>query len=250
MVLLEGKKLNKTYGEGESAQIAVNDIDITVESGEFVVIMGNSGSGKSTLLYLLSGLDSLASGSVVFAKKELLHMNDKARSKFRRKHVGFVFQDHALISDLTLFQNIAAPGYLDGKASKVNERAKMLCAALGIEGHEGKYSSEVSGGQLQRASIARALINKPNIIFCDEPTGNLDSKNRNSVLNILSKLNAKGHTIIMVTHDAQAALRASRILYLSDGEIKSKLGLGAYSGRTTERTTAVSTFLAKNGWAV
>lgn len=248
MSLLEAKKVSKVYGCGENLLMAVDDVSICIETGEFLVIMGSSGSGKSSLLHLLSGLDKVSTGSIKFADIEISHMNDEQLARFRRKHVGFVFQDHSLIADLTLWQNIVVPGYLDKTVEVVNRYADKMVKEMDICEHINKYPKQVSGGQLQRAAISRALINQPDIVFCDEPTGNLDSKSKKRVLELLHEINRQGHTIIMVTHDIKDALYGSKVVYLKDGKIAETLCLIDGQPQSKESKQLMYDFLSRNGW--
>lgn len=218
-VILETKQLCKFYGTGENQVKAVNQVDIQIEQGEFVAIVGKSGSGKSTLLHMLGGLDTPTKGSVILAGKDLYRMNQDALAVFRRRKIGFVFQAFNLVSSVNVWENIVLPLGLDGR--KVDEAyINDIIATLGIENRIYNLPNQLSGGQQQRVAIARALVNRPEIIFADEPTGNLDSKTSDEVIALL-KMTAKkyGQTIVMITHDDEIAQVADRILVIEDGQV-------------------------------
>lgn len=218
-VILEIKQLCKFYGTGENQVKAVNQVDIQIEQGEFVAIVGKSGSGKSTLLHMLGGLDTPTKGSVTLAGKDLYRMNEDALAVFRRRKIGFVFQAFNLVSSVNVWENIVLPLGLDGR--KVDEAyVNDIIATLGIEKRIYNLPNQLSGGQQQRVAIARALVNRPEIIFADEPTGNLDSKTSDEVIALL-KMTAKkyGQTIVMITHDDEIAQVADRILVIEDGQV-------------------------------
>ena len=218
-VILETKQLCKFYGVGENQVKAVNQVDIQIEHGEFVAIVGKSGSGKSTLLHMLGGLDTPTKGSVTLAGKDLYRMKKDALAVFRRRKIGFVFQAFNLVSSVNVWENIVLPLGLDGR--KVDEAyVNDIIATLGIENRIYNLPNQLSGGQQQRVAIARALVNRPEIIFADEPTGNLDSKTSDEVIALL-KMTAKkyGQTIVMITHDDEIAQVADRILVIEDGQV-------------------------------
>lgn len=218
-VILETKQLCKFYGVGENQVKAVNQVDIQIEQGEFVAIVGKSGSGKSTLLHMLGGLDTPTKGSVTLAGKDLYRMKEDALVVFRRRKIGFVFQAFNLVSSVNVWENIVLPLGLDGR--KVDEAyVNDIIATLGIENRIYNLPNQLSGGQQQRVAIARALVNRPEIIFADEPTGNLDSKTSDEVIALL-KMTAKkyGQTIVMITHDDEIAQVADRILVIEDGQV-------------------------------
>ncbi len=218
-VILETKQLCKFYGAGENQVKAVNQVDIQIEQGEFVAIVGKSGSGKSTLLHMLGGLDTPTKGSVTLAGKDLYRMKEDALAVFRRRKIGFVFQAFNLVSSVNVWENIVLPLGLDGR--KVDEAyVNDIIATLGIENRIYNLPNQLSGGQQQRVAIARALVNRPEIIFADEPTGNLDSKTSREILDILKFTNQKyKQTILLVTHDEKIALQANRIITIGDGKI-------------------------------
>lgn len=228
--LLVAKNLCKEYRSGEGRCMAVNHVDLQVAKGEFVSLVGASGSGKSSLLYLLSGMADMTSGEVFYAGKRLSQMKDRQKSAYRGREIGFVFQDGNLLDGMTVLENVALPGYLYRSRREVDQRAARWLDYLGLKGQKRKYPSELSGGQRQRAAIARALMNQPKILFLDEPTGSLDEAAGESVLRLLVKLNEKGQSILMVTHDMGAAARGSRVVAIRDGAVLRTLDLGKYSG--------------------
>lgn len=216
---VEVKELVKTYGRGETAVRALKGCSISFARGGFTVITGTSGSGKTTLLNLIGGLDQADSGSIVYGSDDLMSMDDTSLSRFRRRKLGFVFQFFNLVPELTAEENILLPIRIDGR--KPDRKYLMETAEkLGITGRLHHYPSQLSGGQQQRAAIARAVINRPEVILCDEPTGNLDKKTGEEVISLLMQLKEEsGQTIIMVTHDMEIASRADRIIRIEDGRI-------------------------------
>ena len=229
-VILETKQLCKFYGAGENQVKAVNQVDIQIEQGEFVAIVGKSGSGKSTLLHMLGGLDTPTKGSVTLAGKDLYRMKEDALAVFRRRKMGFVFQAFNLVSSVNVWENIVLPLGLDGR--KVDEAyVNDIIATLGIENRIYNLPNQLSGGQQQRVAIARALVNRPEIIFADEPTGALDSRAAAGVMDLFESINREGQTILMVTHSIQAASHASRVLFIKDGEVYHQI----YRGMSGQR---------------
>ena len=220
MAILETKNLKKIYGSGENEVHALDGVSISVEEGEFVAIVGTSGSGKSTLLNMLGGLDRPTSGSVVVRGKELMQMKDEQLTIFRRRNVGFVFQNYNLLPILNVYENIVYPIEIDG--SKVDkEFVKQIIHNLGFERKLKNMPNNLSGGQQQRVAIARALATKPAIILADEPTGNLDSKNSQEIMELLKMSNQKyNQTLVIITHDENIALQADRIIAIEDGKVK------------------------------
>lgn len=228
MVILRGRKIKKVFGKKSNTQEVLKDIDIEVREGEFVGIMGPSGSGKTTLLNVLASIDKVTSGIIEINNNNLQKMKEQKLSKFRREQLGFIFQDYNLLDTLTVKENIYLPLSV-GKTSKSEGEDKIneLTALLGIEDILNKYPNEISGGQKQRTSAARALVGNPSIVFADEPTGALDSKSATALLSNLEKINKeKKVTIMMVTHDSVAASFCSRVLFLKDGQIYSELYKG------------------------
>lgn len=218
-IILEGKNLTKTYGDHENKVVAIKDINIEIEQGTFVAVVGRSGHGKSTLLHVLAGLVDPTKGEVILEGESLYAMNDHKRTRFRRRRMGFVFQFFNLISTINVMENITFPIYLD--SSYVDrEYIDELIQLLGLEQKKYSFIHELSGGEQQRVAIARALANKPAIIFADEPTGNLDAKSSEEVVNLLKIAQRKyKETVIMVTHDELIANVADRIITIEDGKI-------------------------------
>ena len=219
MKILECRDLTRRYGAGEEAVNALNGISLTLEQGSFTAITGPSGSGKSTLLHTLGGLDAPTTGTVLFRDKSLYTLHDSQLAILRRRQFGFVFQSYNLVRELTGLENILLPLMLDGR-SPDEGYIQRLIGILGIEQRLDHLPSAMSGGQQQRFAIARALANKPEILFADEPTGNLDGQAGRKVLDLLRQLNREiGVTLVLVTHDLGVAEQAERILHLSDGTI-------------------------------
>jgi putative ABC transport system ATP-binding protein len=219
MTILETKDLKKYYGSGDTAVKALDGVNLTVEEGEFVAVVGTSGSGKSTLLHMLGGLDRPTSGTVTVGSKELFAMGDEALTIFRRRKIGFVFQNYNLVPVLNVYENIALPIQLDG--GRLDEAfIGDIIQTLGLESKIYSLPNKLSGGQQQRVAIARALSTKPAIILADEPTGNLDSKTSQDVLSLLKVTSQKfGQTIVMITHNEEIAQLADRIVRIEDGQI-------------------------------
>ena len=219
MKILETKHLKKYYGSGNGQVKAVNDISISVEKGEFVAIVGTSGSGKTTLLNLLGGLDYADSGEVIIDGQSLLNMDEEARTVFRRRKIGFIFQNYNLVSMLDVYKNVVLPIRLDGNKPDrdfVIKVLELLCLTDKIR----QRPNQLSGGQQQRVAIARALASKPAIVLADEPTGNLDSKTSQEVIGLLQMSSREFHqTIIMITHNEEIAQMADRIIHIEDGGV-------------------------------
>lgn len=219
MKILETKHLKKYYGEGDSLVKAVDDINISVEKGEFVAIVGTSGSGKTSLLNLLGGLDYADSGEVIIGGQSLLHMKDEERTVFRRRNIGFIFQNYNLVSMLNVYKNVVLPIRLDGNKPD-EEFVSEILKLLGLTEKVKNRPNQLSGGQQQRVAIARALATKPQIVLADEPTGNLDSRTSAEVMGLLQMTSREfNQTIIMITHNEEIAQLADRIIHLEDGKV-------------------------------
>ncbi|KYH29480.1 MULTISPECIES: ABC transporter ATP-binding protein [Clostridium] len=222
MAILEVKKLKKIYTSrfGGNHVQALSDVSFSVEKGEYVAIMGESGSGKTTLLNIVASLDKPTSGEVLLNGKSIIDLKEHEISKFRRDNLGFVFQDFNLLDTFSLQDNIFLPLVLSGKSfDEMNSRLKPIAKKLGIDNILQKYPYEVSGGQKQRAAVARAIITYPQLILADEPTGALDSHSSDELLHLFNDINKEGQTIIMVTHSTKAASHASRVLFIKDGKV-------------------------------
>ena len=221
--VITGKNIVKTF----SGANVLNKVDAKIEKGEFVAVMGPSGSGKTTLLFALSGMDSITSGSVKFGDTELSKLRENELADVRRTKMGFIFQQPTMLKNLNILDNIILPAAQGGKrdTEKITQKAKALMKKTGIDGLENRDTTEVSGGQLQRAGICRALMNEPEILFADEPTGALNSTAAEEIMSLLTDINREGTAILLVTHDAKVAARASRVLFTKDGNIVSELTL-------------------------
>ena len=219
MNILQAKDLTKIYGSGENVVYALNGVNFSVEKGEFVAVVGTSGSGKSTSLHMLGGLDRPTSGSVTVDGKEIFSFKDEALTIFRRRKIGFVFQNYNLVPVLNVYENIVLPVQLDGKVPDA-AYIDSIIETLGLESKLKNLPNNLSGGQQQRVAIARALASKPAIILADEPTGNLDSKTSQDVLGLLKVTSQKyAQTIVMITHNEEIAQLADRIIRIEDGKI-------------------------------
>ena len=219
MRILETKNLKKYYGKGENIVKALDGIDISINRGEFVAIVGTSGSGKSTLLHMIGGLDRASSGEVIIESNNIFNMDDEELTIFRRRNVGFVFQNYNLVPILNVYENIVLPIELDGCKIDTNYVDEII-QVLGLTQKVDDLPNNLSGGQQQRVAIARALATKPSIILADEPTGNLDSKTEQDVLGLLKVTSSKfSQTIIMITHNEQIAQMADRIIRIEDGKV-------------------------------
>ncbi|UZQ51421.1 ABC transporter ATP-binding protein [Clostridium kluyveri] len=219
--MIEIKNVSKIYNMGKEKVIALDNVNLTIKEGEFAAIVGPSGSGKSTLMHLVGGLDTPTSGSIFIDGKDISKLKDKDMSKYRNKSVGFVFQSFNLENTQTALENVMMPLIFSGiDKRKRKVKAEKALEMVGLKDKIKNKPTELSGGQRQRVSIARALVNEPRIIFADEPTGNLDSKNGQLIMNLLSDLNVRGYTVIMVTHNMEEAKRARRIINIKDGKVQ------------------------------
>lgn len=213
--------ISKSYATSDIVTLAVRELNLSIEEGELTAIMGPSGCGKSTLLNVIGMLDKPDSGSYVFRGKDLQHASQKELAEVRKNNVGFVFQNFNLIEELTVFENVALPLlYQKVSKSESRERVMQILEQLSIEHRSKHFPTQLSGGQQQRVAIARALVNRPGLILADEPTGNLDSRNGEEVLNVLMELNAAGTTVVMVTHSEHDASHCRRIVRLLDGQVE------------------------------
>lgn len=248
--IISARNLKKCFRTGDMEQTIFEELNLDIYKGDFTVIMGSSGAGKSTLMYSLSGMDRPTAGQITFCGKEIHQLKDDALAVFRRKHCGFVFQQIYLLEKMSLMDNVIAAGVLLEKDKKqIIKRAKELFELVNIsEVTQKKCSSQISGGEAQRAGIVRAVINQPEVVFADEPTGALNSNNSVAVLNVFTKLNQEGQSMIMVTHDKKSALRGNRVLYMKDGRIFGECNLGAYHGDDKEREQKLDLFLNEMGW--
>lgn len=249
--LLKGKGICKSFSSDVDAAFVLDHVDIEIFEGDFTVIMGASGAGKSTLLYALSGMDSITDGEVDFQGKKISDLSEHEMARLRAEEFGFVFQQTHLVSNLTLLENVAVAGYAcrTKSARDIRERAMQLLVQMHVDGAKNRLPHQVSGGEAQRAAIARAVINHPGLIFADEPTGALNKANSTEVLDLMTELNRNGQSILMVTHDIRSAVRGNRILYLEDGKILDELELNGYREDDAKvRETAVSDWLSSLRW--
>jgi len=254
--VLSVNNLCKTYIVNKRQNNVLRNVNFDMEEGEFVSIMGPSGSGKSTLLYTVSGMDRLTAGKVIFSGNDISNLNANKMSDVRLNEMGFIFQQMHMLRNLSTYDNIIVSAYnsSNGKTKEqrkqINEYAKKLMRKLEIIDIADNDITEVSGGQLQRACICRALINKPKMIFADEPTGALNSKTSNEVMAELNKINAEGTSILLVTHDVKVAAKTDKVLYIVDGNIQGELNLGKYADDSTkkERERKLNSWLMDMGW--
>ncbi len=250
--IIEVKDLCKTYISNSDSNNVLQNVSFTMKEGEFLGIMGPSGGGKSTLLYTVSGMDHPTAGQVVFNGKDLSKLSQKELSKARLLEMGFIFQQMYMLKKLSIMDNIVLPGYQAKEKSRqeINQRAELLMRNLGIITHADKDITAVSGGELQRACLCRAMINNPKVIFADEPTGALNSKAAGEVMNEFIKANREGSSIMMVTHSPQVASRCDRVVYLMDGNIRGELELGKLQDDedVKQRERKMNNWLFEMGW--
>lgn len=249
-IIIKASKLKKSFKTGDTEQTIFENLDLNIYKGDFTVIMGSSGAGKSTLMYSLSGMDRPTSGEVIFNEKKITKLSDDKLAVFRRKNCGFVFQQIYLLDKMSLMDNVLTASALTKESKKDSvRRAKELFTLVNIPPvTQKKFPSQVSGGEAQRAGIVRAVINKPEVLFADEPTGALNSNNSLKVLDVFSKLHSEGQSIIMVTHDKKTALRGNRVLYVRDGKVFGECDLGIYTEDCADRETKLNNFLTEMGW--
>ncbi|WP_019423401.1 ABC transporter ATP-binding protein [Paenibacillus sp. OSY-SE] len=230
--IIIGDHIIKSFGEGDEKRNVLDGVSVEINEGEFVAIMGPSGSGKSTLMFALSGTDGVNGGKVVFDGRDLSAVGENELADIRRTKMGFVFQQPTMLKNLNILDNIILPSMRGNRknAAKITEKARALMKRTGIAELEKRNITQVSGGQLQRAGICRALISNPKIIFGDEPTGALNSKSAQEIMDIFSEINAEGTAVMLVTHDAKIAARTERIMFMRDGKIMSEMRLQKFSG--------------------
>lgn len=250
-IILCGKDIRKSFTQGGEETQILFGIDVDIYEGDFTVVMGSSGAGKSTLLYMLSGMDNITGGSVTFKGQEISKLSEKKMAQIRANEFGFVFQQAHLVSNLTLFENVAVAGFAAkaGSTKEIREKTDMLLFKMHVGNAKDRLPSQVSGGEAQRAAIARAMIGNPGLLFADEPTGALGKSNSEEVMNLLTGLNQDGQSILMVTHDVRAAIHGNRILYLEDGKILDELNLPPYGNDDLKaRENNVWGWLSSLGW--
>ena len=248
--IIKTDKLCKSFSVGGVQHHIIKNMDLEIYEGDFTVIMGSSGAGKSTLLYALSGMDKASLGKITFCDKDITKFNSDQLAIFRRRHCGFVFQQIHLIGTMSILDNVLAAGLLTGQNKRtLTKNAKEMLRKVGIEEklwH--KFPNQLSGGEAQRVGIIRGLINTPDMVFADEPTGALNSASSDAVLDILTDFNRSGQSIVMVTHDMKSARRGNRIIYLKDGAICGECNLGQYVTGDRERHDNLRKFLGEMGW--
>lgn len=249
-VIIKTEKLSKSFSVGGKQQHVIKNLDMEIYKGDFTVIMGSSGAGKSTLLYALSGMDRPSLGKIEYAGKEITKMNDDQLAVFRRKHCGFIFQQIHLVDSMSVMDNAISTGMLTGQKQKhLKKKAEELFERVGItKDMAGKFPSQLSGGEAQRSAMVRAVINDPDVVFADEPTGALNSSGVKAVLDVLTELNRGGQSVVMVTHDIKSARRANRIIYLQDGGIVGECEPGEYISGDKARHEKIRSFLEEMGW--
>ncbi len=249
-ILLQTEKLSKSFSNGGTMQHVLKNIDLQLYRGDFTVIMGASGAGKSTLLYALSGMDTPTLGRITFGDRVISDLSQDGLAVFRREHCGFVFQQIYLIDGMSVMDNVLSAGLLVNRDRRaLVRRAEELFAAVDISKEtQSKFPAQISGGEAQRVGIVRALINSPEILFADEPTGMLNSKTGLDVLDTLTRFNEQGQSVVMVTHDMRSARRGNRVLYLKDGVILGECDLGKYVHGDKTRHDKLSDFLKGMGW--
>ena len=249
-VIIKTDKLSKSFSIGGKQQHIIKNLDLEIYKGDFTVIMGSSGAGKSTLLYALSGMDQPSLGTIEYAGKDITKMNDDQLAVFRRKHCGFVFQQIHLVDSMSIMDNAISTGMLTGQKQKdLKKKAGKLFDRVGIsEDMTKKFPSQLSGGEAQRAAMVRAVINDPDVVFADEPTGALNSAGVKAVLDVLTEINRSGQSVVMVTHDIKSARRANRILYLQDGGVVGECEPGEYVSGDKDRHEKIRKFLENMGW--
>ena len=250
-VILKAVDVSKSFANNGGQNHVLDNVNLEIYEGDFTVIMGSSGAGKSTLLYTLSGMDKLTGGKVYYKEDEISHLSEKKMATLRATEFGFVFQQTHLVSNLTLFENVVVTGYLNTKktAKEINNQALELLKKMNVEKAKDRLPSQVSGGEAQRAAIARSMINEPGLIFADEPTGALNKRNTEEVLQLLTKINQDGQSILMVTHDIRAAIRGTRFLYIEDGKILGEMTMPPFEEEDAKnREKQVDAWLTSMSW--
>lgn len=248
--IIKTELICKSFISDGEVNNVIKNLDLEIYEGDFTVIMGSSGSGKSTLLYTLSGMDNVTTGKVLFEGEDITRLKEKDISKLRKRKLGFVFQGINLIPNLNVYENILSPTYKTNTDRKdVELKIDALLDKMELASQKKKFPNQMSGGQKQKAAICRALINNPQVLFADEPTGALNSSQGQDVLDIFSDVNREGQSVVMVTHDLKAALRGNRIIYLKDGRIDGDLTLDEYNeAAALEREEVLYKFLKEKGW--
>ncbi len=249
--VLHTEKLCKSFSSGGVQQHVIKNLDLDIHKGDFTVIMGSSGSGKSTLLYALSGMDKPTLGKVYFGDEDISALTNDQLAVFRRKHCGFVFQSIYLLDNMTVFDNVMTGALVSQKNSpELIRKAEELLKKVGMgEDSWKKYPNQLSGGECQRVGIVRAVVNDPQILFADEPTGSLNSASSRDVLDIFTELHSKGQSIVMVTHDIKTALRGNRVIFLSDGAVVGEYEMPLYgTDDLRTRREGLQDFLDRMGW--
>lgn len=249
-VIIKTELLCKSFISDGEINNVIKNMELEIFEGDFTVIMGSSGSGKSTLLYALSGMDTVTTGRVFFDGDDITKLKENQLSKLRKNKLGFVFQGINLIPNLNVYENILSPTYKTGVERKeIEAKIESLLDKMELAPHKKKFPNQLSGGQKQKVAICRALINKPKVLFADEPTGALNSSQGQTVLDIFTKINREKQSIVMVTHDLKAAIRGNRIIYLKDGRIDGDLRLDEYNEATADvREETVYKYLKGKGW--
>lgn len=249
-IILLTEKLCKTFSNAGVQHHILRNLDVKIRKGDFTVIMGASGAGKSTLLYALSGMDKPTLGKIEFCGEEISKYSNDKLAVFRRKHCGFVFQQIYLLDSMNVMDNVLAAGLLlTGNKKELSDRAGKLFERVGIpEELQKKFPAQLSGGEAQRVGIVRALINRPEIVFADEPTGQLNSVSGTAVLDVMTECSRQGQSMVMVTHDLKSARRGNRVLYLRDGIVCGECELGEYVAGDKARHDKLTAFLTEMGW--
>lgn len=250
-IIIETNKLCKSFHTGSVTQHVLKNLDLKLYANDFTIIMGSSGSGKSTLLYALSGMDTPTIGEVTLCGNSLQGLNNDQLALIRRKHCGFIFQSIYLLDSMNVMDNVLTGGLLvNSKKKEVYEKASRLLQQVGLNKEDFvKFPNQLSGGERQRVAIVRSIINEPDLLFADEPTGALNSASSIQVLDEFTRINRQGQSIVMVTHDIKTAIRGNRVIYLKDGTIQGDLNLEPYSTEQLQlRTTKLKQFLGEMGW--